>query len=92
MVGEMLIFFSTLEPEIKIQLVDLFNQRLKNDPSGLVSTDEAWDSVVVILLQKIADATRPKNFRGIAIIPVLQKVYLKCLGWWFERHEGWTTE
>ena len=85
-------FFSTMDPEIKIQLVVLFNQRLKNDPDGLVSTDAAWDTVPVVLLQKIMDATRPKHFRGIAIIPVLQKVFLKCLGWWFERHEGWTVE
>ena len=85
-------FFSTMDPEIKIQLVNLFNQRLENDPNGLVSTDAAWDFVPVVLLQKIMDATRPKNFRGIPIIPVLQKVFLKCLGWWFERHEGWTVE
>ena len=58
-------------------LAQIFLARLLNiDPCA---SDSAWDLHLVAMLQKKGFANRVKQFRPIASLPVLYKLYSKCL-------------
>ena len=73
-VAEML---KELEEEQLIILLDLYNARLLNLPTA--QGDTCWDELLVQLVQKRVGAKLLAQFRPIAIISVLSKVYSKCL-------------
>ena len=58
-------------------LVELFNHRIRNENGNEVSSDSIWDQNIVTLLEKEANPTLPKQFRGITILAALQKLFLK---------------
>ena len=69
--------FFCLEDEVLDAIADAFRLRLLNHPSEDV--DPAWDSHVVSLIKKTVGANQLKQFRGVAILPTLYKVYSRCL-------------
>ena len=61
------------------KVADLFNQRLEGKDRG-----EQWDTILVALLPKRQCPEKPGHYRGIAILPVLLKLYVLAMGRWFE--------
>ncbi|CAK0873857.1 unnamed protein product [Prorocentrum cordatum] len=74
LVAEML---EELDDDAMAMLAQLFKARILN--VGPCADDGAWDVHVVKLLQKKAFKHRVRDFRPIAILPVLYKVYSKVL-------------
>ena len=57
-------------------VVDMFSLRY----SGEVVEDlETWRTVIMIFLQKVANPTQLKQFRGISLLSVMSKWYMQCL-------------
>ena len=40
------------------------------------------------IFPKCPNPEHPRKFRGIALVPVLQKLYVLCLGLWFDAAEA----
>ena len=62
-----------LDDDIFTLLAEVFRARILN--SAVCSCDTAWDQHLVALLRKKGFQNRVKDFRPIAILPVLYKVY-----------------
>ena len=57
-------------------IADLFAKRYAGEDTEDI---EAWRSVIMIFLQKVAKPTQMKHFRGISLLSVLSKWYMQCL-------------
>ena len=66
-----------LDDDVLSVLAQIFNTRLLNQSHS--PNDTAWDKILVTLLRKKGFANRVQDFRPIASIPVLYKVYSRML-------------
>eukprot|EP00973_Karenia_brevis_P022841 3142199-Karenia_brevis.AAC.1 len=66
-----------LDADLLEVLASVFRSRLLNNQAS--SNDESWDQHLVRLLKKKDFKNRVHQFRPITVLPVLYKVYSRCL-------------
>jgi hypothetical protein len=57
-------------------IADVFAKRYAGE---LVENVEAWKTIIMIFLQKVAKPQQMKHFRGISLLSVMSKWYMQCL-------------